>query len=281
MSVNNLLVISDTHCGCQLGLCPPEFDFALLDEGGGYRLSRMQEVLWSWWLEMQTEWVPRVTKGEPFILLHNGDVVDGVHHNSTTQITHNIGDQAKIAVAALAPLIARAERYYHVRGTEAHVGSSGVEENRIAKELGAVPNEIGQYARHDVWIDLGVNKSRMIHALHHIGTTSSAANEATALHKEMVEEFVEACRWGDRRPDGIVRSHRHTHFETRFSTVDGAAPCVITPGWQLKTPFVWRTARGRLAPPQLGAVLFRVDPDDGKLFTQEFVRHIGRSECVR
>src|SRR6185295_8990045 len=103
MKTRNIVVISDTHCGCRLGLCWPQG--SKLDDGGLYAPSRLQLVVWSWWREFWDVWVPKATKGEPFICVHNGDVIDGVHHNSTTQISHNIKDQKDLAIAILRPEI--------------------------------------------------------------------------------------------------------------------------------------------------------------------------------
>src|SRR5437762_3193051 len=96
--VNNIIVISDTHCGCQLGLMPPEIR---LDEAGRFLQSPLQEKMWAMWLEFWNKWVPKVTKGEEYYIVHNGDAIDGVHHNSVTQITYNIKDQIKIAKQVL------------------------------------------------------------------------------------------------------------------------------------------------------------------------------------
>jgi len=46
--INNLIVVSDIHCGCKLGLCPPG-DIPL-DEGF-YRASVLQQKVWGWWTE--------------------------------------------------------------------------------------------------------------------------------------------------------------------------------------------------------------------------------------
>ena len=95
MTINNLVVVSDTHSGCRLALCPPEG--IALDDGGRYIPSEFQQKMWVMWQEFWQEWVPRVTYGEPFDLVHNGDAIDGVHHNSTTQVSHNFEDQLRIA----------------------------------------------------------------------------------------------------------------------------------------------------------------------------------------
>jgi hypothetical protein len=91
----NLIIFSDTHLGCKLGLCHP--DGIELDDGGRYIPSKLQRSVWQWWEEFWGEWVPRVTRGEPYDVVLNGDAIEGVHHNATTPISHNIGEQIKLA----------------------------------------------------------------------------------------------------------------------------------------------------------------------------------------
>ena len=92
--IRNLIIVSDTHCGCRLALCGPEP--IKVDGGGQYLASDFQRKMWALWREFWDEWVPEVTRGEPYDLVHNGDAIDGSHHNSTTQISHNIEDQIRI-----------------------------------------------------------------------------------------------------------------------------------------------------------------------------------------
>ena len=181
-----------------------------------------------------------------------------------------------MAVGSLSKVVSKAERYYHIRGTEAHVGKSGEESEQVAKELGAKPNKDGQYARFELWLGLG-KKNHLIHFLHHIGTTSSSAHESSAVNAELAAEFVEAARWGEVAPSVIVRSHRHRAMEVRLPTKHGFATASVTPGWQLKTPFTWKIAGARLAPPQIGGMVIRCD-DAGNLYTKMFVKHIQRDE---
>ena len=252
----NLIVISDTHCGCRLGLCPP--DPQRVDGGGQYLPSDFQKKMWEYWTEFWTVWVPQATHGEPFDLVHNGDAIDGAHHHSTTQISHNIDDQRRIAEAALAPVIDRCLKsggtYYHIRGTEAHVGQSGEYEETLARQLGAKPNAQGQYARFDLWKRVG---GALVHLLHHIGTTSSASHEASAVNAELTAEYVEAARWNREPPDYIVRSHRHRSIAVDLNSAKGYAAAIVTPAWQGKTPYVWKVPGARISEPQLGGIIIR------------------------
>lgn len=268
----NLVAISDIHGGCQLGLCPPEG--VKLDNGGTYHPSRLQLIMWEWWIEFWGVWVPSVCRGEPFDVAFLGDGLDGNHHNSTTQISHDLSDQAKIAKAILEPIVTRARKYYHLRGTEAHVGPSGVEEERLAQSLGAVPNDEGQYARHELWKRVGDKNGPLIHAMHHIGTTGSAAYESSAPQKALIEEFVEAGRNREEPPDYVLRAHRHRYIKVQNPTKRSEAATIVLPGWQLKTPFTFRIAGGQAAQPQFGGVLIRQG-------NEEFYSRFWRRELSR
>jgi len=273
--VNNVIFFGDTHCGCRLGLCPP--GPIALDDGGTYSPSIEQRRTWRCWRDFWDKWVPIVTKGEPYVIVHMGDLIDGVHHQVTTPISHNLGDQAKIAKTVMRPIIDQKQcvGYYQLRGTEAHVGKSATEEERIAEDLGAIPDEAGKCARYELWIEVGKG---LCHAMHHIGTTSSIQYESTAPHKEMVDEFAEAGRWGLRPPDFVIRAHRHRHIETHKSSKVGDTVSVVTPAWQLKTPLAWRKAGARVGPPELGGVLVRQGDED--IFTRHAVYTIDRAKTV-
>ena len=270
--IRNIIVVSDTHCGCRLGLCPPSVQ---LDDGGTYEASDNQRKVWSMWEEFWCEWVPHVTRGEPFVVVANGDIIDGVHHQSTTPISHNLQDQRRICRTVFEPVRDVCEgRLYIIRGTEAHGGKSGSDEETVADVLGAIPNEQGQHARWDLWLSIG---NRLIHFLHHIGTTGSNAYEGTAIGKELVEEYAEAGRWGRGRPDCIVRSHRHRHMEVRIPTNMGYGISFVTAAWQLKTPFLWKGAGSRLSEPQFGGSLIRLGDED--LYTRHRTWSIDRSQA--
>lgn len=253
MPINNIVVVSDTHCGCQYGLCPPR---ARKDGGGYYETSFFQRKVWDKWMEFWNKFVPEVTNGEDYVIVHNGDVIDGVHHNASTQISHNLKDQENIAIQVLEPLVSdsKCKAYYQIRGTEVHSGKSGDSEERIAEILKAVKDEYGNYSRYELWLK---SIGGLGHFTHHIGTTNSAAYESTAVHKELVEAYNEAGRYNDKPPDYIVRSHRHRAYEIKVPSDNGFSHAIVTPGWQLKTPFVYRGTLGRTGTPQIGGIVIR------------------------
>lgn len=187
-------------------------------------------------------------------------------------ISDNLDDQQRIAEDLLREPVSKAAAYYHVRGTEAHVGKSAEAEELLARTLQAIPNQEGQYSRYDLWYSLG---SKLIHFLHHVGTCSSNAYETTALMKEWSEEQTESARWGQQPPDVVVRSHRHRHAQITVPTAGTYGYVFVTPAWQLKTPFAWKVAGARLSPPQIGGSLIRLGDED--LYCRHFVKAIGRT----
>jgi hypothetical protein len=271
--IADLVAFGDTHFGCKLALCPPEG--VVLDGGVEYHPSNAQRVLWSWWTEFWGEWVPHVTGGRPFAVVHLGDATDGRHHGSTTQISQNLSDQKAIAELALKPIVEACEgRFYMIRGTEAHTGPSGENEEDLARALHAIPDELGQHSRNEMWLRL---KDKSIHFAHAIGVSGSPY-AGTTLTREYVNMVVEAGRQGLPPPDAVVRGHCHRFGHQRFSQRDGYAYSVTTPSWQLKTPFAYRTVSGRTSMPESGGIVFIRGDED--FYTREKVWRMDRPKEV-
>lgn len=244
-----LAVVSDLHSGCRLALMPKEG--VTVDEGTIVFPSPFQQKLGEMWDEFWC-WVKRETRGAPYGVVVNGDAIEGSHHEAVTPWSSNLDDQVRAAKMLLEPIASRcAGRFWMVRGTEAHVGKSAQQEENLARELGAVPNDLGQHSHWQLWIRLG---GHLIHFAHHIGTTSSPFAASSGLQREMVSGYVEAGRWGDEPAAVYVRSHRHFSSEVREPSEHGVTTVVVTPAWQLKTPFGHRTA-GRMMQPQIGGIL--------------------------
>ena len=275
---NNIVCISDLHSGCRLALCPRTG--VPLDDGGIYMPSPLQLKMVDMWDEFWDEWVPEATKGEKFDLVINGDAIEGDHHHARTPFSTNPVDQCRCARLLLEPKLEAARkkgklgRLFMVRGTEAHVGRSASEEEVLGQQLHAVQNKEGQYVRWDLWLKVGDDK--LVHFLHHVGTTSSQSYESTAIGKELVEEYNEAARWHRKIPDCVVRSHRHRNYQVTIPTGRGNGIAVVTPAWQAKTAFTWKIAGGRLSTPQFGGILIRYAHD--RLFVDSKVWTVDRSE---
>jgi hypothetical protein len=263
--VPNIVAVSDTHIGCKFGLC--HSDGFVLDESHVVPPSIHQLGLWEWWQEFWGEFVPHATRGEPFAVVANGDLIDGDHHGSSTQFTRNIKDHVRNAVKIYEPVRDACEgRLYVVRGTQVHVGESGRDEEAIAEQLGAVQRS-GQFSHQEVRARLG---DRLIHFAHHISTTASPYARATALQRLATNSYVEAGRRGDPPYSMLVRSHRHQNSEVVEQAAHGKVTVVTLPAWQLKTPYVHSRDGLQMGQPEIGGIVIRLA--DNELFTRSWVR---------
>lgn len=271
--IKQAVVVSDLHINSQLGLYPADMTITL-DGGGHYTASRLQAALWRWWREFWDEWVPQATRGEPYCVVVNGDAIDGgPHHNNVEHITANMHDERMIAEAILLPIVEKCDgRLYMVRGTPAHVGQGGMNEETLAKHLDAVPDRDGRRSRWELWLRLGRGLANFAH---HIGTTGRAHYETSAIQSELMEIYSDCARWGNEPPDVVVRSHRHRSAETRIYGHKGMATSCTTAAWQLKTPFAWKVPGGRVQTPQIGGALVR--QGDEEMYTRHRYWPVERS----
>ena len=259
--IKHIVVVSDLHAGSSVALCPPAIE---LDDGGVYQYSSYQSELYGWWAEFWESWVPRATSGEPYAVVINGDIIDGAHHNTSTLVSSNIADQARLAKTLLRPVREKTSRLFIVRGTEAHAGESGREEERIAEELDCVGPRDAVTASH--WeLQLLLNE-HLIDFSHHIGVTGSSAFESSALCRELTNLFTESGQWNKPPPYMAVRSHRHRYCQVTLPADFGETTCIVTPAWQLHTPFCRRLSNPRV--PQIGGIC--ISPHGDELIAQKF-----------
>ena len=252
-----IITISDLHVGSTVGICPERVKTV---DSGTYLPNKYQRTLLKYWRHFWTLFVPDITKGaDKVILVINGDIIDGVHHNTVNILANSWAVQEYAAIELLKGIHklcpVKIDDIYVVKGTETHVGPNGESEDRIADAIGANANGDGEVAAYQRWIDVD---NVLFQFAHHIGTTSSAASNVRT-NAELVSAMVEAAQWGQKIPHVIVRSHRHRFIEVPIPSVHGRIRCVITPGWQVRTPFTERIDRMRM--PHIGGVGFLVQDD--------------------
>jgi hypothetical protein len=237
-----LAVVSDIHTGSTVGLCPSAgID---LDDGGRYEPSRAQRWLWQrwewFWDEVARE---RDSAAADLYVIVNGDVIDGRHHETTQVVSGNLDVQAAVARACLeVPRALGVDRWFVVRGTEAHVGPSAQAEEALARWLGAERDpDTGTYSWwhlrlivHDLLIDIA----------HHGRTGHRSWTRWNATQLLAADIALSHLQSRERPPDLAIRSHYH-----RYADSYDAQPVRViqTPAWQLATAYVHRRAPESLA----------------------------------
>lgn len=209
-----LVVLSDLHCGSDVGLLPQEVE---LEDGQtiGYGKNQWQKWLWAQWLEMQ-EWVEQVADGDQFDFLANGDILEGIHHRSDEVVAAKIMEHCAIAAACLRPIVDAASKVYATRGTQAHVRDL---ETFIMRHL-------GREKAHD-FIQFRLN-GVLVDARHHMPTSGRVHLEASALSIIAANNRSNAVRCGHTPARIFLRGHRHVPGV--YS--DGETMVAVTGAWQ-------------------------------------------------
>ena len=275
-----LVAFGDIHAGDTFAVlpCGKGHKDIELDFGGMYHPTEMQEWLYKCWSYVWNEWVPKIVGRETYSIINMGDTVEGTHHLAKHMITQNIEFQKRIALSLLKPIVEKCKasngQYWQLRGTDSHDGIEGEYAESVARELGA--EKIGnQYSHTDLKLCL---QGKNIHATHTISTGGIFTGQHRALAVEYAEAMIESSRWTEEKviggrvcqiitkPSVILRAHRHVPSELRFLTSQGYAYSLVTPSFQMKTPYVAKVVGARQAIPAIGAMII-CHPDD-ELYTR-------------
>lgn len=211
--------LSDIHCGSIFGLMPPSFES---DAGNVVTHGNNHHQAWLWekWEEFWRE-ADAIIAGDPFALFLNGDMTEGVHHGTAEIVATKRREHFRIAEQVLSPKVKRAAVTYLSEGTECHT-------NDMEHDLCKVMSTITKEARSKWLVSMnGV----IIDMTHHIGTTSRAYLEATAMSVTMGNAILNQVRAKHQTARVFLRGHRHCggHFS------DGHGTLAISPGWQFLT----------------------------------------------
>jgi hypothetical protein len=251
-----LAVISDTHCGSTVGLCPPEG--VEHDDGGGYTPSDAQKWMWNDCFLPLLERVKVEAKGCKLLVDFNGDLVDGWHHSTSQTVSLNPGAQAYVVkrmadeIRALKP-----HKVYVVRGTTVHVGEGGSSEEDVAKYLKA-DREEGRHTWSTWHLRLNLN-GHLFDFQHHGRMSTRPWTKGSVLGALAFQIWSEHQLAGLQAPEFAIRSHRHVYGDSGTSA---PTRVIATPSFQLKTSYAHKVAAESIA--DIGGCLFHI-PTKGRV----------------
>ena len=219
-----VVLLSDLHVGGSTALFPEGFE---TKTGNKVGLNPAQKWLLQCWAAGQ-DFIKEVVGDDPYVLVLNGDIIEGIHHKTTQVISASVEDQFAAAIFLLKPVVAKATKTFMVSGTECHTGDL---EDSIGGVLNTIKNpETGRYAFDRLTMDIaGV---RCVFR-HHIAGATRRSLAGSALSVQLAEEQVEAATNKEPIPTVVCCAHRHKFgiFE------DESGMCLVTPPWQLLTRF--------------------------------------------
>jgi len=294
MQVKTVLAIpSDTHNGSPVGLMPSgQWQFT---NGGFWHPNFTQIKLEAIW---RRSWgrVAEARKDARLIVVHAGDAVEGLHHDSTQVVTMRMDEQERIHETCMDQALQIAgfdarngDLLYYVQGTSpTHSGPGGEREERIARDLGAVPKIRPTHAAEDedegskankdgcfLWerLLLDIN-GKLFDIAHHganLGTRPwTRDNPFRSILKGVYFNCLES---GARMPDYWVRAHKHTAYFDIFPGGNGhTIHGYITPAMQTKTEFVYKIAPDAVA--SVGMIWFTILEDGTVIPDREIFRFV-------
>lgn len=248
-----LICASDLHRGSILAPFPESL---LLEHGMPVQQNPVQVWIDHKWRAFW-QWAGELSKDRRRILVFAGDLCEGRHHRQSELITNNLALQRRAALATIRDIKRDEDMAFLVRGTFAHAGAAGEDEETIAEMLDC-PREAGteHYSRFLLLLDINGTK---VNVSHTIGTTRSPVSEATALTSQLVKVARDTGRWGTPLPDILVFGHRHQFCAVHLPAQRQGQYCCTLPGWVGKTEHGF--SFDPLSPPQIGGVVFLIDID--------------------
>lgn len=236
-----IVLLSDLHVGSTVGLWPPDFTS---NEGNPIGQNKFQQWLWECWCDAM-KWTDKIVGKDPFEVVLNGDLVDGIHHRTLQVMTPDVGDQSEAVRQVLDPLAKRAAKLHVVKGTEVHTRNDEV---RLGAHLGASKCRATGQSAHD---SLDLECSGILYNFaHHISATARSYLEASAHSIALGNISHSRARSGKPVPRIICRGHRHRHGIWD----DGNQMSCITGAWQGLTRFGYKVVPD--AVPQPSIIIF-------------------------
>lgn len=203
-----VLFFNDSHCGSNVGLTPPAYQYPLIaspTSGEHHRRNKwakLQRECWDWY-EGFVEKIGRVDK-----LFCVGDLIDGAGSRSggTEEITTDRKVQVAMAIEAL-EVIKTDDRVF-LYGTSYHTGDQEDFETGIAEHFGA---KIGSHE----WEKIN---GCVFDLKHH---QSGTKNPFTSLYNEITANREWASAGEQPKADVLVRAHTHRFCLARMEDCIG------------------------------------------------------------
>jgi hypothetical protein len=211
-----IFIASDTHCGHDVGLTTPEFNWKPSE-----RASRAEHKAYEFRVKGWEWFSKEVEKFGPFDeAIWNGDIVDGSGDSSGGTEDQELPVQVEMAVAVVNFVNSRVNHFN--RGTPYHTGKMKTtwEDMVCGMCKGATIGDEGHYKFNGLSVT----------AKHKIGNSSSPVSRYTALGSAAIKQLLWAETGQQPKANLIIRSHIHRCSEVSDPAMNKAV--WVTPALQ-------------------------------------------------
>jgi hypothetical protein len=258
-----LVVVNDLHVGSPFAVAPARW---LLHDGNSFEPNELQRLILAHWA-MCWQNVAKLRKGARLIVVVLGDVIEGVHHETTQVVTTRLDTQEAMAAAViesglqLAQWRNRGDVLRFVTGTPAHDGLGYQSAERVARAVLDLGYNASQRSTTDV-LRLSVNGTRFDFT-HKPGSGpgSRAHTLGNAFGGWLRSLYFAALEEQQPPPRYVLTAHFHNYLRREVYATRGhvAMTGYICPSWKVADEYVMRVAPFAVA--NVGMLAFDVAPD--------------------
>ncbi|MBS4058883.1 MAG: hypothetical protein KG029_00650 [Bacteroidetes bacterium] len=164
------------------------------------------------------------------LVLVTGDLLDGIHHDTTEIVSRDRDDMVTLAQDVLINCKRFDDKFLFVKGTSAHTGQNSELEKLVAKEFGAIKNNDGERVWEKVQFEIN---GTFFDVAHHTKTGQSKDGFYAPLIKNL--NRVEEDNPGKKRYV-VIRSHIHKYSSI---TLENTKTHITTPSLQMATNYIY------------------------------------------
>jgi hypothetical protein len=245
-------------------------------EGGFYDPTPAQKIVWQQWAH-NWELIRQARKKASLIICHCGDLVEGIHHETTQISSSRVDNHETIAQICMDRAMKMAsmgkeDKYYQISGTESHAGHGSSSEERVAGDLDHVvpvweqtffdedgEQKNGRYTWDRLYREInGV----VFDISHHGGSVGQRAwTEENGLYNKIKSVYWTCLDNGQPIPRYWVRGHNHRYVRAEYRGRNGTITGIMLPSFQIKTGFVYKKLNYDPRPAHIGMVWVEIDSD--------------------
>jgi hypothetical protein len=250
--------LNDLHVGHPFAVCPATWT---LHDGNPFTPNPLQHIIRSHWLNCW-DWIADLRQGGRLVVVTVGDLIEGLHHDTTQVITSRIDTQEDMAVGLLEEGLARVkftrgDKIRWITGSPAHDGPGAASVERIARRVmdntedGRLSQERWRGRVDDILFDVA----------HHpgAGPGSRAWLYGNAFQGWLRSLYFTALESGAPVARYVMRAHRHTFMRRTVESYTGDTVMTgfLLPGFKLKDEHVYLRAADALSSIGMVAVVIR------------------------
>lgn len=264
-------VLSDMHSGGSTALFPNKqwwFDTERNHTPNAKQVSIFQHF------DKCTQYARVNSRNKRHIIIHNGDAIEGAHHNTIQIVTPVLDEQVRIHMDLMHGFMKKSkfdgrkgDKLYYVKGTETHTLDK---EKEIAEKLKAQKNDNGEHIFD--FLELEIN-GRLLWLLHHGKGRGRGAAEGNSLRNWLRDVYFDCVKTNRRPPDMVISGHTHTPTWNVYVVSNGNGfhmmHGIVCPSFQSKTRFAYKVAP--VEKNEVGAVFLEIKAD-GEIKTPVILR---------